>query len=164
MAPSMSLWFLSFRFDLDNQSLWNGAHETVLKPKTFALLALLVEHAGRLVTKQEILTAVWPGVTVNEEVVTARIKELRQLLGDERKTPQFIQTVHGRGYRFLPAITTTPSVPRSKFQVPSSPPFAAFDSAAKSTAIPQPGTWNLKLCWWAVKLNSPNFTSGGKRR
>jgi DNA-binding winged helix-turn-helix (wHTH) protein len=100
MASSTSLWFPPFRLDLSNQSLWREEQETVLKPKTFALLALLVKHAGRLVTKQEILTAVWPGVTVNEEVVTARIKELRRLLGDERKTSRYIQTVHGRGYRF----------------------------------------------------------------
>jgi DNA-binding winged helix-turn-helix (wHTH) protein len=76
MTSSTSLWFPPFRLDLENQSLWCGEQETVLKPKTFALLALLVKHAGRLVTKQEILTAVWPGVTVNEEVLTARIKDL----------------------------------------------------------------------------------------
>ena len=76
MVPSTSLWFLPFRLDLENQSLWREEQETVLKPKTFALLALLVEHGGRLVTKQEILDTVWPGVAVNEKVVTARIKEL----------------------------------------------------------------------------------------
>lgn len=96
MDPSSSLSFLPFRLDLGNQSLWRGDQETVLKPKTFAILAFLVRHAGRLVTRQEILETVWPGIAVNEEVVTARIRELRQLLGEERKTPQYIQTVHGR--------------------------------------------------------------------
>jgi hypothetical protein len=53
MSPSSSLSFPPFRLDLDNQSLWRGDQETVLKAKTFALLALLVQHAGRLVTKRE---------------------------------------------------------------------------------------------------------------
>lgn len=59
MPSSSSLYFPPFRLDLDNQSLWREEQETVLKPKTFALLALLVQHAGRLVTKREILDAVW---------------------------------------------------------------------------------------------------------
>ncbi|MGE0683567.1 MAG: transcriptional regulator [Candidatus Binatia bacterium] len=119
------------------------------KPKTFALLAFLAGNSGRLITRQEILDTVWPGIAVNEEVVTTRIRELRQRLGDERKTPCFIQTVHGRGYRFVAPLISTPSVSSSKFHVPSSD---TQDSGL--------GT----LFWWAVKRSSHNFTTDWQRR
>jgi type IV secretory pathway ATPase VirB11/archaellum biosynthesis ATPase len=56
---------------------------------------------------------------VSDEGLRDYIREIRQALGDEANTPQFVETVRGRGYRFLPAITTTQPVPSSRFDVQS---------------------------------------------
>jgi DNA-binding winged helix-turn-helix (wHTH) protein len=101
--------FLSFRLDPVNQCLWRRretAHDEriLLTPKAFAVLRYLVEHAGRLVTQEELLKAVWPGTYVQPEVLKSRIFEVRSALGDRPKTPQFIETRPRRGYRFIATV------------------------------------------------------------
>jgi hypothetical protein len=60
-----------------------------------------VTQAGQLVTKDALLEAVWPETVVSEAVVTVAMRALRRVLGDQAHTPRFIETVHGRGYRFV---------------------------------------------------------------
>ena len=83
--------------DLVNERLWCGDQARVLRPKTFALLRYLVEHPGQLLTKAALLEALWPETMVSEVVLSVCIRELRQVLGDDAKTPRFIETVHRRG-------------------------------------------------------------------
>jgi adenylate cyclase len=75
-----------------------------LRPKTFEVLQYLVENPGRLVTREEILDAVWPGVTVTEESITQCVSEIRQALGDQPQ--RIIKTVPRRGYVFSVAVDT----------------------------------------------------------
>ena len=72
-----------------------------LEPKTLRLLLFLIENRGRLIEKQEILDAVWNGTNVTENALTREIGKLRKSLGDDPKTPKYIETVHTRGYRFI---------------------------------------------------------------
>src|SRR5262245_50533533 len=112
------LSFEPFRLDARNAQLWRGAEVIRLTGKALAVLCYLVEHGGQLVTKDELFTAVWPGVVVSDSALVACISELRRALGDTRKTPQFIETVHGRGYRFIAPVSTAPQlVQRSTFNV-----------------------------------------------
>ena len=97
--------FGTFRLDPENQRLWHGPQEIILRPKSFAVLHHLVTQRGRLVTREEVLQAVWPGVAVSDAVLTVCIGEIRQALQDSHQAPQFIETVHRRGYRFRSAIT-----------------------------------------------------------
>jgi DNA-binding winged helix-turn-helix (wHTH) protein/predicted ATPase len=121
MNSASQLLFPPFCLDLANQRLWRDAQEIPLRRKTFAVLRYLVEHPDQLVTKAALLDAVWPETYVSEVVLTVCIRELRRALGDERKTPRFIATVHGLGYRFLP--TNTPQlVHRSQFKGQSPQP------------------------------------------
>ena len=98
--------FPPFRLDPVNAQLWKGVHELSLRPKTFEVLRYLVEHPGQLVTKAALLDAVWTDVSVSESMPAVCVKELRRALGDEARTPRFIETVHRRGYRFIAKITT----------------------------------------------------------
>ena len=75
--------------------------------KSFAVLRHLVEHPARLVSKDELLNAVWPGVHVSEQVLKVQVAEIRKALGDMHREPQFIETAHRRGYRFI-ATTSEP--------------------------------------------------------
>lgn len=101
METVQQLSFGSFRFDPVNQCLWHGERMIDLAPKAFAVLSYLVTHPGRLVTKEELLQAVWPDVYVTDAVLKVRVRELRKALGDKAQDPQFVKTLHRRGYRFI---------------------------------------------------------------
>jgi len=75
-----------------------------LEPKGFRLLMFLIENRERLVEKAEILDVVWKGTIVTEYALTGAIAKLRKAIGDDTKTPKYIQTVHTRGYRFIAAV------------------------------------------------------------
>src|SRR5262245_55426726 len=98
--------FDSFRVDDANQCLWRGQTRISLMPKPFAVLQYLVEHAGRLVTHDELLAAIWPDTFVQPEVLRRYILEIRRVLGDEAEKPRFIQTLPKRGYQFIAAVTS----------------------------------------------------------
>jgi DNA-binding winged helix-turn-helix (wHTH) protein len=100
--------FAPFRLDLAGERLWRETQPIELRPKAFATLRYLVEHAGRLVTKEELLDAVWPNTAVVDAVLKVRICELRDALGDDAKAPRFIETIHRRGYRFIASLTIAP--------------------------------------------------------
>ena len=96
--------FAPFRLDSVNEQLWRGSEEIRLRRKTFAVLDYLVHHAGRLVTKSELLEAVWPELSVSDSMPAASVSELRKALGDNPQHPRFIETVQGRGYRFIATV------------------------------------------------------------
>jgi len=101
------LHFLDFVLDPANARLRRGAEVIALRPKTLAVLAHLASHAGRLVTKQELLDTVWAETAVGEWVLSGCIRELRRALGDDPKTPRMIETAHRHGYRFVAAVDAT---------------------------------------------------------
>src|SRR5713101_5546677 len=106
LAPS--LLFPPFRLDLTDERLWRGVQAVFLRRKTFAVLRYLAEHAGQLVTKEDILEAVWLDTVVSKGVLTECVRELRNALGDDPEAPRFVETVRGRGYRFIAPVTTQP--------------------------------------------------------
>ena len=77
-----------------------GARCLTLPPKAFTVLRYLLEHPGRIVTKDELLRAAWPGVVVSDWAVRTCLREIREALGDGALAPRYIETVHRRGYRF----------------------------------------------------------------
>src|SRR5262245_13973664 len=74
-----------------------------LTPKAYALLVALTRAPGRLVSKQELLDEVWPGVVVGEAVLKVVVNEIRRALDDDAQSPRFVATEHRRGYRFVGA-------------------------------------------------------------
>jgi len=93
-----------FRLDPDDERLWNGYQPVRISNKAFQLLRLFVDNPNRLLTKDDILDGVWRDVCVSEGLVKEYVHDLRLALGDDPKQPRFIETVHGRGYRFLGGI------------------------------------------------------------
>ncbi|MBO4222473.1 winged helix-turn-helix domain-containing tetratricopeptide repeat protein [Bradyrhizobium neotropicale] len=85
--------------DLSLGRLCRDGTEIALRPKSFALLHYLVIHAGRLVTKDELLSKIWPGVVVTEDSLTRCVSEVRAALGDTDQT--MIKTVSRRGYAYV---------------------------------------------------------------
>jgi Tol biopolymer transport system component/DNA-binding winged helix-turn-helix (wHTH) protein len=93
--------FNSFRLDPAEQLLLSDGRIIPLPPKAFELLLVMVEHAGHLMEKDELLTAVWPGTFVQETNLTSNISHIRKALGESESGLQFIETVPKRGYRFV---------------------------------------------------------------
>src|SRR5690349_25153284 len=96
------LRFGPFELDPANQSLSRDGAEIHLAPRAYGVLAHLVDHAGTLITKDELLDAVWGELHVTDGAQKRCVAELRKALQDPAGEPRFIQTLHGRGYRFLP--------------------------------------------------------------
>ena len=96
-----------FRIDLGDERLWHGDQPVQIGNKAFQLLRLLVSNPNRLLTKDHILDAVWGDVCVSEGLIKEYVHDLRLALGDDPKHPKFIETVRGRGYRFLGGVKVT---------------------------------------------------------
>ena len=92
------LAFGRYVLDLRRGSLLLDGREVALRPKTFAVLRFLVEHPGRLVSKEELLAAVWPNLVVTDDTLVQSIGDLRRALGEAGT--RLIVTVPRRGYRF----------------------------------------------------------------
>src|SRR6266568_9404341 len=104
MSGVLMIHFGPFTFEPTTGSLWRGGALLPLLPKDASVLAVLVHHAGHIVTKETLLETVWPATYVTETVLKNCIARLRRLLGDDLKTPRYIETRARRGYRFLSAV------------------------------------------------------------
>src|SRR5512145_130106 len=111
MTASRAQGVPAVRIEVENEWAWCGQRRLPLTPKAFAVLRHLVEHAGRLVTKDELLTAVWRDTVVSEAALTTCIRDLRKSLDDSSRTPRYIETVHRRGFRFIGPHAAAPSGP-----------------------------------------------------
>ena len=98
--------FGEFTLDVGEHRLLRGAEVVHLSPKAHDVLVELVRREGRLMTKDELLSRVWPGAFVEEGFLTVHISALRKALGDEKGTRGHIETVPRLGYRFMSRVTT----------------------------------------------------------
>lgn len=92
--------FGEFQLEPLERSLTQGATRIALTPKVFDTLVLLVERAGRLVSKDELMNALWPRGYVEEATLSNHIWQIRRALGDTAKSTRFVETVPKLGYRF----------------------------------------------------------------
>jgi DNA-binding winged helix-turn-helix (wHTH) protein len=111
------LAFDDVQLDLALVELRRSGLRVPLEPQVFHVLAYLVAHRDRVVSKEELLDNVWGGRLVSETAVASRVKAARQAIGDNGQSQRLIRTVHGRGYRFVgsvseiaPAVATRDSV------------------------------------------------------
>src|SRR5215470_10180602 len=93
--------FGPFVVDRSRYRVVRGDSTIEVTPKLLDLLLHLLDHAGELVTKEQLLDALWPDANVTENALAQAISELREALGDEPGAPQYIKTVARRGYRFI---------------------------------------------------------------
>jgi DNA-binding winged helix-turn-helix (wHTH) protein len=132
------------RLDPANACLWRGAEAIRLTPKAWAVLEALVARAGQLVTKEALLEAVWPDTVVSEAALVVCIREIRQALGDAARTPQYLETVHRRGYRFIGALARQGSDP-----TPAPPVDAASPPRAPGAALGREAELHTLHSWLA---------------
>ncbi|HYI84733.1 MAG TPA: tetratricopeptide repeat protein [Acetobacteraceae bacterium] len=130
------------RFTLDTVRgalLAAGGTEVALRPKAFSLLARLVENAGRLLDRDEIMRAIWPGVVVTEDSITQCVKEIRRALGDDDQ--RLLRTLPRRGFLFAAAVsredaTATVVVLPEAAAAPAASPLPAPDAPRPPSGRP----------------------------
>ena len=96
--------FGSYRLDAMERVLLRDGQPVTLPPKDLETLLVLVERAGHIVEKEELLDKVWPGVFIEEGNLARHIFNLRQVLGDSPDGRKYIETIPRRGYRFVAAV------------------------------------------------------------
>jgi TolB-like protein len=110
-AGAQEAFDVIYRFDncqLDTaaQELRRGGVVQPVEPQVFALLAFLVENRDRMVSRDDILDAIWQGRIVSDAALSSRIKAARQAVGDDGRAQRLIRTVHKRGFRFVGMVET----------------------------------------------------------
>ena len=121
--------FGDFVLDGSQRRLLRSGEDVYLPPKTFELLLHLLQNRGRVLTKDELLEAVWPEVNVVENTLAQRIREIREALGDAAQGGRFIKTVPKVGYQFIAELDDEPAV------VEASPLALASPEAAGTLGI-----------------------------
>src|SRR5436190_13475002 len=121
------------RLDPANEWVWRGEQALQLTSKAFAVLRYLVEHLGQVVTKEELLRTVWSDTVVSEWALTTCVREIRRALGEAAGAPQYIATMHRRGYRLIgPVQSLESSVQRQNSQPAPSPQHPVTVQSPKS--------------------------------
>ena len=109
--------FGEFEADEALRELRRAGHVLAIQPKPLRLLFFLIRHPDRVLSKSDLLSHVWPGVTVGEAALTSAMRDLRRVLGNAGASGGPIRTVHGEGYRFTAPFTSVPHAPTA----PASP-------------------------------------------
>jgi DNA-binding winged helix-turn-helix (wHTH) protein len=122
--------FGEFRF-VPGDGLWRDGRPVALPPRALSVLTALLSSAGTVVTKQALMDAAWPGTFVTDSSLLEAIGLLRDALGDERRNPTYIQTVHRRGYRFIGPV----NAPMAPF------PVAPIAPKAPMAPVPDEAPW-----------------------
>jgi DNA-binding winged helix-turn-helix (wHTH) protein/predicted ATPase len=116
MDGGKQVFFPPFNLDISNQCLQRGSVKISLRPKSLCVLAHLVEHPHRLISKEELMSAAWPRAKVVDAALRISIQEIRKALGDGSAAPRFIETVGKQGYRFIaPVSLRLPEAGRESF-------------------------------------------------
>lgn len=164
--------FGRFSLDVRERRLSRDGEVIPLRLKVFDTLRVLVENAGRLVTKQELLDSVWPGTIVEENNLNHNVSVLRKALGEQATGQQYIETVPRVGYRFVAPVETVALETDSA----ASPGPDGIDHADEASAADEtPPPWRrarfllaamavaavvalLSLSWWLSSRGHPTLT------
>ena len=123
--------FEGFEFDPDSAGLRDSGQPVALEPQVFSLLKYLIENRDRIVSKDELIEAIWDGRAITDAALNTRIRAVRRALGDDRAQQKFLRTYPKRGFQFVAATDCSdPSDPNAAAGAPVPAPPAAPPRAA----------------------------------
>lgn len=135
LAPSGPVQLGEFQLDMDQARLSRGGEPQPLNGRALQVLALLAAQPGRLVGKDEMLDAIWGHRHVTESVLKGVVNVLRLALGDEARTPRYIETVPRRGYRLVAAVQPLGTPAAAAQTAPVVPPQTPAPAAPRWQAL-----------------------------
>jgi DNA-binding winged helix-turn-helix (wHTH) protein/Tol biopolymer transport system component len=142
--------FAAFELDSHSAELYKSGTRVKLQGQPLAVLALLVERPGELVSREELRKRLWPEHTFVdfEHSLNTHIKKLRHVLDDDAETPRYIETLPRRGYRFVARVEVVPNgssriaeAAKAEPLVSSVPPSPGHDLRTGSITTPTPHPW-----------------------
>jgi pimeloyl-ACP methyl ester carboxylesterase/DNA-binding winged helix-turn-helix (wHTH) protein len=123
VVPVPVLAFDGCELDRQRFELRRGGARVAVEPQVFDVLAYLVTNRDRVVSKEELLDEVWGTRFVTPSTLSTRIKAARRAVGDDGERQRVIETIHGRGFRFVAPVTELPpSGPRNRTVTRTTPP------------------------------------------
>ena len=102
----MEFLFSDHRLDTDRRELRRGAEAVAIEPQVFDLLVHLIESRDRVVSKDDLIAAVWGGRIVSDSTLTSRINAARKAVGDSGEGQRLIRTIARKGLRFVGTVRT----------------------------------------------------------
>ena len=109
----MRYHFEEFAFDIDRRELHRGAQVVSITPQVFDLLEYLIRNRERVVSKDDLINAVWNGRIVSDAALTTRLNAVRAAIGDTGEEQRLIKTLPRKGFRFVGQVQETREVPAS---------------------------------------------------
>jgi DNA-binding winged helix-turn-helix (wHTH) protein len=151
--------FADCTLDTRRYELWRAGSLVPLDRQVFEVLAYLLAHADRVVTRQELFTHLWPQRFVGDAALERCITVVRRALGDNGREQRCIKTLHGLGYRFVAAVATRPDAEPGPLALASPlAPSPLHTPAAAQTAASE-GAWEHKpVAVLAIELTWPAHT------
>jgi DNA-binding winged helix-turn-helix (wHTH) protein len=136
-----------WRAERDAGVLAGPGGEQRVEPKVMDLLWLLAAEPGRVIARERIMAALWPGVIVGDDSLARTVSKLRQALGDDAKAPRYVETIAKRGYRLLAEVASvastgapaSSSLPAAPAPVPTPSPALPPASTAAPASVPLSG-------------------------
>jgi Tol biopolymer transport system component/DNA-binding winged helix-turn-helix (wHTH) protein len=150
--------FDSYWIDLDIFCLFRNGESVPLPPKEFELLQILVERCGQTVTREELISRLWPDTIVEEANLNVHISALRKVLGESPNSHQYIQTLPRRGYRFVAEVFENCELESASVAVSSPIPQVVSSETPEPRALPSASSvspqkrWLARLKWPLVIL------------
>jgi DNA-binding winged helix-turn-helix (wHTH) protein/TolB-like protein/Tfp pilus assembly protein PilF len=154
--------FGRFRVKADERVLRRGDELVSLTPKAFDILLTLLENAGRIVNKNDLMKKVWPNTFVEEGNLTQNVSLLRKALGESATGPQFIETVPRRGYRFVaPVNRETGAGNEMSFEAAQVPQVPSGETSQAEPSEPERSrSSSLNAGRWRLDVGRWTFLSG----
>ena len=136
-GTALNFRFSDFEINIARQELRRAGAIVHIEPQVFDLLVHLVRNRDRIVSKDELIDAIWHGRTVSEATLSSRISAARRALGDSGQDQSLIRTLHKRGFRFVGDVDDGSSVPAA-VAIEKAPPSAGDAAKLVSTDEPLP--------------------------
>jgi len=142
--------FGAFEADLETGELCKNGAKVPLQSQPFQVFAILLKRSGELVSRDELRQNVWPEDTFVDfdQAVNTAIKKIRIALGDEADNPRFVQTLPGRGYRFIcPVLTGNGKVAEAEYPAAAATP---SEVRQKTPEVPEEERKNRRILKWLL--------------
>src|SRR6266852_5091850 len=107
--PNMQFLFSDQMLDTDRRELCRGSHRVAIEPQVFDVLVYLMENRDHVVSKDDLIAAVWDGRIVSESTLTSRINAARKAIGDSGRDQKLIRTIARKGFRFVGTLRSQPA-------------------------------------------------------